>query len=485
MKFSEIKESLTANVLDPKSSDPEVEIAGFGVLTLSLLKKRIQSKIADLNRLFDENPESVKNELESGALPHFIKAYVEAQQQLHPQATTESYTALLKHLKEGVPLCDSIFRYQSDAYFETLNLAKSLYRAGLIENLDWESIEMLESDIGEKVKLKGLGEVYLDVPYMETVEESEQLDEILPVIGAMAGRAIAGAGASAATRAAAGLAGRAVGSKVQSALDDNDLDPTDSASKDDPVDTVTVDVPLMIRMLEYAREDAKTDMDLHDVADKMIELSKKGTLTMDNYAEIVGQEVMNIEEAPGDIRKALAGIAIIASLWGVNKYVAQQAYDASPQLQQLITLHQEAQAAGNKTAAEHYADRIEQQKLRIDLGKGEVMGKDGRPVAVKKFGEAEYQGKDVELNKPKRGGSKKFYVYVKNPKTGKIKKVSFGAKSGGGNLAVKLKDPKARKAFADRHNCEQKKDKTSAGYWSCRLPRYAKSLGLSGGGTWW
>lgn len=99
--------------------------------------------------------------------------------------------------------------------------------------------------------------------------------------------------------------------------------------------------------------------------------------------------------------------------------------------------------------------------------------------------EAEYQGKKVELNKPKRGGSKKFYVYTKNPKTGKIIKVAFGAKDGGGNLAVKLRDPKARKAFADRHNCAQKNDKTKAGYWACRLPRYAKSLGLSGGGTWW
>jgi hypothetical protein len=99
--------------------------------------------------------------------------------------------------------------------------------------------------------------------------------------------------------------------------------------------------------------------------------------------------------------------------------------------------------------------------------------------------EAEYRGKKVQLGKPKRGGSKKFYVYVKDPKSGNIKKVSFGAKSGGGKLAVKLKDPKARKAFSDRHKCPQKKDKTSAGYWACRLPRYARSLNLSGGGRWW
>ena len=99
--------------------------------------------------------------------------------------------------------------------------------------------------------------------------------------------------------------------------------------------------------------------------------------------------------------------------------------------------------------------------------------------------EAEYQGKSVQLNKPKRGGSKKFYVYVSDPQSGNIKKVSFGAKAGGGNLAVKLRDPKARKAFSDRHNCPSKTDKTTPGYWACRLPRYTKSLGLSGGGTWW
>ncbi len=106
-------------------------------------------------------------------------------------------------------------------------------------------------------------------------------------------------------------------------------------------------------------------------------------------------------------------------------------------------------------------------------------------VETETINEAEFQGKKVELGKPKRGGSKKFYVYVRNPKTGKVKKVSFGAKAGGGNLAVKLKDPKARKAFSDRHNCKSKNDKTKPGYWACRLPRYAKLLGLSGGGTWW
>ena len=184
---------------------------------------------------------------------------------------SSSLTALVRHIKEGVPLCDSIFRYQSEAYFDTFLKAKQLRESDSLPALDWESEEMLGTDIGESVEINGKT-VWLDVPYLD---ESDDINE------------------------------------------------------------------------------------------------------------------------------------------------------------------------------------------------------------------AEYRGKKVELSKPKRGGDKKFYVYVRDPKSKNIRKVSFGAKSGGGNLSVKLKDPKRRKAFADRHNCAQKNDKTKAGYWACRLPRYAKSLGLSGGGTWW
>lgn len=87
----------------------------------------------------------------------------------------------------------------------------------------------------------------------------------------------------------------------------------------------------------------------------------------------------------------------------------------------------------------------------------------------------------IELNKPKRGGSKKFYVYVKDPTTGNIKKVSFGQPG----MSAKINNPKAAKAFAARHNCQDKTDPTTPGYWSCRLPKYAKLLGLTGGGDYY
>jgi len=90
--------------------------------------------------------------------------------------------------------------------------------------------------------------------------------------------------------------------------------------------------------------------------------------------------------------------------------------------------------------------------------------------------------KDPPLGKPKRGGSKAYYVYVRDPKTKRIKKVSFGS----GGLRAKIRNKKARNAFAKRHNCDKKKDRTKASYWSCNLPRYAKALGLgSNMSTFW
>ena len=81
-----------------------------------------------------------------------------------------------------------------------------------------------------------------------------------------------------------------------------------------------------------------------------------------------------------------------------------------------------------------------------------------------------------KLNKPMRdsSGGKAYKVYVKDPKTGNIKTVRFGS----GGLKAKINNSKARQAFSKRHDCPNKNDKTKASYWSCRLPRYAKLLGL-------
>jgi hypothetical protein len=221
-----------------------------------------------------------------------------------------SLEALARHVKEGVPLCDSLFRYMSEGYFDVFVKARKLREAGALPQLDWESEEMLASNIGQKVKLKGLGEVYLDVPYME-----ESADE---------------------------------GTIAQ--MSDEDL------------------------------------------------------------ADYIGVSVAKVK--------------------------------------------------ADRDAAEEIANEIT------------------RDRAEESVSEAEYAGKDVDLNKPKRGGSKKYYVYVKNPQTDRVKKIEFGDVTG---LRTKSNNPDRARSFAARHNCEKKNDKTKAGYWACRLPRY----GLVKGGKWW
>lgn len=96
-----------------------------------------------------------------------------------------------------------------------------------------------------------------------------------------------------------------------------------------------------------------------------------------------------LEEGP--IAKALGAVALIASLWGVNNHMAQQAYDASPQLQKLTAYLEVAKQHNDQRMIDQLTARIENHKARLDLGKGDVMGADGKPVNVvydKDMGEA-------------------------------------------------------------------------------------------------
>ena len=101
---------------------------------------------------------------------------------------------------------------------------------------------------------------------------------------------------------------------------------------------------------------------------------------------------------------------------------------------------------------------------------------DREESVIAKIAQTLDEAKDKPLNKPMRdsSGGKAYKVYVKDPKTGNIKTVRFGS----GGLKAKINNKKARNAYAARHKCSTRNDKTKASYWSCRLPRYAKLLGL-------
>ena len=98
---------------------------------------------------------------------------------------------------------------------------------------------------------------------------------------------------------------------------------------------------------------------------------------------------------------------------------------------------------------------------------------------VKESKKKKKKKKNPPLGKPKRGGSKKFYVYVRC--NGKIKKISFGSP----NMPLRVSEPERRRSFVARHKCKQKKDRCTAGYWSCRIGRYPHLTGAKKKYTWW
>lgn len=124
-----------------------------------------------------------------------------------------------------------------------------------------------------------------------------------------------------------------------------------------------------------------------------------------------------------------------------------------------------------------------------DLGKfgyynGKLVPLDLPMLEIDEINEAEYKGREVKLNKPMRSsGPKKYKVYVKNPKTDRVKVIHFGDTKGG--LTTKASSPAARKSFAARHRCKEKvgkkNAKMTAGYWACVLPRYGLLKGRTSG----
>lgn len=133
---------------------------------------------------------------------------------------------------------------------------------------------------------------------------------------------------------------------------------------------------------------------------------------------------------------------------------------------------------------EYDADIIESNLGKIGIYEGREVFLDApieEDVDEQLINEAKHRGKTVKLNRPVRtpGGPKKFAVYVKS-KAGKIKKVTFGDPK----MKIRASSKARRKSFAARHKCSQKKDRTTAGYWSCRSHR-VRSLGTKSKGKYW
>jgi hypothetical protein len=506
----------------------------------------------------------------------------------------ESLEALARHVKEGVPLPDSLFRYQSEAYFDTFKTAKKLREAGSLPELDWESEEMLGTDIGESVELKGVGRVWLDVPYLEeAVEEAQE---------GMIGEPDAYYDAEERRQAYNDLQDAlAQSSKVEAQYvvdghcpecpnveDDEDCYGFGNYGCDDGILTYDGDDVSWKEIKDHDERQAQRQKakDEYPGDEEVIKGLANMMKNMDDPRQAYQQMQADYPHMGRAQRSSLiakakqmafpnetavyedenSGEAIVAKMlakalgdenrW--SEHTAQELYaelesedselaDTISDIGRILygVRMQEAKVAGaqkcwpgykkdgtqpgtgknkgkrvNKCVKERALKDVEADDIvtvkmggvdREFIRKGDMWDstdpkypmqfKVGSPTHDKLLNvqrkkqmarstpsaqakrklkvmasEAEYQGKKVQLNKPKRGGSKKYYVYVKSKK-GNVKKISFGDPG----LKTKAGNKGRAKSFAARHNCEKKNDKTKAGYWACRLPRY----GLVKGGKWW
>ena len=184
------------------------------------------------------------------------------------------------------------------------------------------------------------------------------------------------------------------------------------------------------------------------------------------FAKKLGKDVSDIEdewedfETQDNITNAMKGDIndVLGNGWDVNQELADAAKDYLYDLD------------------ESYEPFPEEDEMTFEDDDAfyEAFGELGFPEDENELFDAEYRGRKVPLNKPMRGDVKKFKVYVKDPKSGNVKKVNFGhggssaRKAGQKTMKIRKSNPKARKSFRARHNCANPGPKTKARYWSCR-----------------
>lgn len=330
------------------------------------------------------------------------------------------------HVSNNLPLSENIFRPGSEEFFRLIDEARAAFNQGNLK-LDWFDQELLNTDIGTIVELASGEEVPLDIPFYE----DEQLDEAVPAAVVWIIKWAIRYGAWPVIKwLLKKHGGKIFGGAAIAYYVNQGWEWVEGAIG-----------------AEYAQMLIDNGFEIGMAVTFIL-----GAVALKRIIERQGARLFKVNEA------LLEDEDMVNEIWGfaAGKSKKREPYKpvpepTEPSMREKIAARRKAAAQGDKEAFRK---------------------------SYKDIKEAEYQGKTVTLNTPKRGGSKKFYVYTKNKK-GNVIKVSFGQQG----MTVKTDNPGRVKAFVDRHDCKNKNDRTKAGYWSCRLPRY-KSLGIKGG-QWW
>ena len=327
---------------------------------------------------------------------------------------------LKHHIDNNKPLTEHLFRAGSRAYFDLFAEARSLYSRGILEFTHEDDLALLkETHLGHF----GIFEdkkVPLDFPILLN-EQMDIYDEI---------------------------------ANMEFGMDYDQLGPGEKEFVRDEIDNMNY---------EAYEIDGKTVLgDLYIAGKKVKAIHHNDSKNVEDH---------EIEYEDGTREPYMKHI--------INEVIKENKMPSQEEVDKFFSITQnETHYLNSKPVKGQKGDRVRSEIEpwdEYDLSNYKALVrkyKEGRPPVS----ENKKKKKGPKLNKPMRSssGGKAYKVYVKDPKTGNIKTVRFGS----GGLRAKINDRKARQAFAKRHKCSTRNDKTKASYWSCRLPRYAKLLGL-------
>ena len=343
------------------------------------------------------------------------------------------------HIDNNKPLTEHLYRAGSRAYFDLFAEARSLYSRGILEFINEDDKALLtETNLGHYGMFEGK-KVPLDFP-IELNEQMDIYDEI---------------------------------ANMEFGMDYDQLGDNEKEWVRDEIDNMEMRESLNESDSKYPNFDLNKNIKYKDtsISSGMWRYTGQEQGGKGVYRNLNNGQILAFDKSDFDIFKnnLSSHFDINEGTFNSPNHIA--IFDGpdgmvdvykTPEGYYFQTDNYDGEASNAKEAAKWLKDNgfVRLQAGSLDEAKKKkAKKKDNRPI-----------GKPMRSS----SGGKAYKVYVKDPKTKKVKTVRFGS----GGLRAKINDSKARSAFAKRHKCSQKKDRTKASYWSCRLPRYAKLLGL-------
>lgn len=363
------------------------------------------------------------------------------------------------HMSTGTRLDENVYRPGTPEFFALFNEARSLYQAGIYEATEQEA-DLLESDIGKWGVFEGkrvpldfpmwdesVNEAYADhypknewisLTKQEIAKHPEISQEIIDIVNL----------------SYQDIGGHANYKKAQDLLDDPDLliFALVDVDEDPEVDAVRI-----AKNTSFGSKNILSATDGTAAAKNSLSAKIKTDVNIPGYYAEVSGKMANLM-----IKKIGAPVVedekTVRKVLGPGKDIVWYGEDPTGFF------------PGTKGWYGRKIGGVFHEKIMV-----------GRPSVPNEVSEAKYKGREVTLGvkgATRSGG--RAHVYVRDPKTGKVKKVSFGS-----GMADAMGDSEAhrkrRKNFGDRHDCAGKKDKTKAGYWACRA---TKMFGRNIPGWW-